>query len=334
VKSPAEPRVSICIPTYRRPTELRAAIDSCLAQTFQDFEIVVSDNSEDDDTRRTVESLGDARIRYFRNERNVGGVGNLALAASRARGEYLKLLMDDDVLKPRALERMVAALDANPKAGVAMAPLDIIDDGGRPIEPTFYLIRRMKTLYRYRAGDAVVPGLEILRDFMTRVYPCCVPSGLLYRRECFEKLGSFDTSLRFAVDVDICARFATRYDYVYLDEVLTSWRFSPKSDTVNLHGKGLRNEEFYELAHKFADDPEVMALFPETERAALRRKAYFFATKRCVLSILAGLRTGTASTIASALRLMWRRDPYRSNFLKLPLDLALEVARSMVSWVR
>ena len=328
------PLVSICIPTYNRPKFLKEAIESCQSQTLSDLEIIVSDNSSNDESREYVEGLRDPRIRYFKNDGDIGGIRNIALAAQRARGKYIKVLMDDDLLKPRALERMVLAFQSHPTVGVVMAPLDIVDEQATTISRRFYWIQRKHLLYRYRQGDAIVHRDEVLREFLTRSYPCCVPSGLLYKRDCFDRLGNFDTSLHFAVDVDLCMRFATMYDFYYIDDALASWRYSPTSITVSLYQAGFYNEEFYQLARRYVEAPSVRALFPASEHAKLERDAYFFATKRCLLTIMAGLGRGSPRIVFSTLAVMWRHERYPTNFLKLPFDIAGEVFRALGSWFK
>lgn len=102
------PAVSICIPTYNHPELLRQAVQSCVDQTFGDFEIVITDNSDGDASERVIRQLGDPRIRYHRNEKNLGGAGNFTKALALARGHYVKWLMDDDLMKPAFLARTVA----------------------------------------------------------------------------------------------------------------------------------------------------------------------------------------------------------------------------------
>ena len=125
----SQPLVSICTPTYNRPDLLARAIRSCLAQTYSNFEMIITDNSANELSGELAARFADPRIRYFKNETNLGGVGNISRATSLARGKYVKLLMDDDLLKSQCLEKMVIALERNPSAGIAM--------GGRSACVTF-----------------------------------------------------------------------------------------------------------------------------------------------------------------------------------------------------
>lgn len=324
------PRVSICIPTFDRPDYAEKAVLSCLAQTYADYEIIVTDNSDNDLTRQRIESLRSPKVRYHKNTHNLGGIGNLTRAVSLAQGEFVKLLMDDDLLAPECIELSAQAFDRHPAVGVVMAPLRIIDEFDRSTTTTFYLIERKQELYRYRTHDAMIAGRDILADFLMHVYPCCVPSGLMYRRRCFQELGTFKPRYGFACDVELCMRFAKRYDFFYVDRHLARWRHSPSSDTVNLHRKGIDVRVFYALASDYVNDPEVVALLRDP---ALSRKSYAFATKRSVVAILSAVAALNPAALLNTLRIMWQEEPHKSNFLRLPWLLAADVARSFRSWI-
>lgn len=115
------PRVTIGLPVYNGAATLEASMASLLAQTFGDFELVVSDNASTDGTEALVRAVAarDSRVRYVRQARNIGANGNYSYVARVARGEFLKWASASDWCAPTFLERCVAALDANPDAVVA-----------------------------------------------------------------------------------------------------------------------------------------------------------------------------------------------------------------------
>ena len=98
-----KPLVSLCLPTYRRERYLGRTIASALAQTESDFEIVVVDDCSPDASAAVVERFADPRVRYVRNRENLGVPENLNRAFSLARGEFLLLLEDHDLLAPAFL---------------------------------------------------------------------------------------------------------------------------------------------------------------------------------------------------------------------------------------
>src|ERR1700722_20283814 len=110
------PLVSILIPTYNRPDYLRRAVESCLTQTHPHFEIIITDNSTNQESAEMAAKWSDPRIRYYKNEGNIGPVASSNRATSLANGKYIKFLMDDDLLKPRCLELMNKSLEENPTA--------------------------------------------------------------------------------------------------------------------------------------------------------------------------------------------------------------------------
>ena len=115
------PRVTVGIPVYNGASTLEAAVRPLLEQTFEDIEVLVSDNASIDDTPAVVARLAreDPRIRYVRQPINLGANGNYSFVARDARGEFLKWASASDWCAPTFTERCVAALDADPGAVVA-----------------------------------------------------------------------------------------------------------------------------------------------------------------------------------------------------------------------
>ena len=106
------PTISVCIPTFNYGRFLPDAIASVTAQTLGDLELIVVDNCSTDDTGGIVAGLARAepRLRYYRNDRNLGICGNFNRALELASGEYVKILCADDWLAPQALEKSIAVL--------------------------------------------------------------------------------------------------------------------------------------------------------------------------------------------------------------------------------
>jgi ADP-heptose:LPS heptosyltransferase/glycosyltransferase involved in cell wall biosynthesis len=126
------PKVSIGLAVYNGEPYLTEAIDSILAQTFTDFELIISDNASTDKTEAICRSYAerDPRIRYVRNARNIGGANNENQTFLLARGEYFRWAAHDDVLAPTLLERCVEVLDANPSVVLCHPWVIYIDEDG------------------------------------------------------------------------------------------------------------------------------------------------------------------------------------------------------------
>jgi glycosyltransferase involved in cell wall biosynthesis len=131
-----KPRVSIAMPVYNGDNYLEYALKTALAQTYADFEIVISDNASTDRTeeicRRLVES--DSRVHYYRSEVNRGVYWNFRRGLELSQGEYFMWLAHDDGLTPEFLERCVAALDAEPESVLAYTKAIDIDQNGNQLE--------------------------------------------------------------------------------------------------------------------------------------------------------------------------------------------------------
>lgn len=313
------PLVSICIPTHNRLEFFKQALKSAQKQTYNTIEIVISDNSSNDVTEKYVATLEDKRIKYYRNSPNTDSYSNVNNAAQLASGKYIKYLLDDDLLKQNCVNKMVKILEQYPKVGVVMAPLDIIDENRNTIQPTFYFVRKMNHLYKYLNKDSYVRKEKIMNDFLTTIYPCCVPTGIMFRRSLFKMVKGFDMNYKLIGDVELCMNFATKMDFYYIDEFLSSWRYSNTSETVSiLHKRGIELDIFYKLTKKYL-------CYANNER-----KTYFFASKRTIINIFAGVRSGSLNLVFDTVKTILYNDPYISNKIILPFNLFFEVIKSLL----
>ncbi len=123
------PRVSLGMPVYNGANFIREAIRSLLDQTFQDFELIIVDNASTDDTEAICRSFAEAdeRIRFYRNNENIGAGKNFNLAVTYARGEFFKWAAHDDICHPQFLEKCVEELDRNADAVLAYPKSKVID---------------------------------------------------------------------------------------------------------------------------------------------------------------------------------------------------------------
>lgn len=311
------PLVSICIPTHNRPEFLKLALSSALKQSYKNTEIIISDNSDNNLTKKYIEKIKNKKIKYFKNDSKSDSFNNGLNTIKNSRGKYIKILMDDDLLERTCVEKMVSVLEKNPKVGVVMSPLDIIDKNGLRIYPKFYFFKKMKYLYRYLTKDSYVKRDKIMDDFLTNIYPCCVPTGIMYRKKLLAEVGGYDEKYSYISDVDICMNFATKMDFYYIDEVLSSWRFTETSETVSiLHKKGIQLDIFYQLANKYLSF------------AKNKQNAFFFASKRTTINIVAGIKSGNIKLIFETIKTIIYNDPYLLNKFVLPFNLFFEVIKS------
>jgi glycosyltransferase involved in cell wall biosynthesis len=141
------PAVSIGLPVYNGERFLRQALDSLLAQTFGDFELIISDNASSDSTAAICAEycVRDERITYYRQPRNIGLFANVHYVMQQARGRYFMVAGDDDVYEPRYLKTLTDLLSQYPAAVLAYTNFGYIaEDGEKRAAPTNAVAREAK----------------------------------------------------------------------------------------------------------------------------------------------------------------------------------------------
>jgi glycosyltransferase involved in cell wall biosynthesis len=125
-----EPLVSVVIPTYNRPSYLADAIASAVQQTYQNIEIVISDDCSAEHPQAIVDSFKDSRIKFRRNSSNLGVAANVSAAIQETRGKYIATLNDDDLWQKDFLENLVPPLEANPELVLAFCDYYLMNPDG------------------------------------------------------------------------------------------------------------------------------------------------------------------------------------------------------------
>lgn len=206
--------VTIAIPTYNRSDGyLREALGSALAQTYEPLEIVVVDNASTDATADYVASVADERVRYVRNETNVGVNDNFNACVAHARGEYVLLLHDDDRIDPDFASACVEALAVwrHPE------PPGLIRTGTRGMDAAGVVTRER----RNRAESTSVADL-VLSWFAgrTSIFFC----STLFRTEALRAAGGFCSRRELYTDVAAIVRIAAEHRVLEVEEIKASFR--------------------------------------------------------------------------------------------------------------
>lgn len=152
-----DPLISVCIPVYNGANYIERALGCMRDQTFDDYEVIVTDNCSTDNTQEIVErwAKDDGRIRYVKNETNIGAAENYNKGFHLARGKYLKWLAHDDEITPNFLEKTLEVLEEYPDAVLAFCPSDIIDGEGKnhgPALPDVGEVTFDSPVERFRRG--------------------------------------------------------------------------------------------------------------------------------------------------------------------------------------
>lgn len=220
----SEPKVSVCIPAYNYGKYLKRCLESVLAQTYEDFEIVLVDNASTDETSDIARTFDDPRVRYICNTSTVSAVENHNKAFSLAVGEYIALLAADDEFLPNRLLRCAEALDENPDVGLVYSALIVVDTQGNTIETV-----------RPYAQNRVIPGKQEFASLIQENHIACPTT--MFRAELCRQLGSF-RQVRYTPDWDLWLRFAVRSDVAYIAEPLARYRVHSESETAAYNRTG------------------------------------------------------------------------------------------------
>ena len=215
--------VSVIIPTYNRAGLVTEAIDSVLAQTRSDFEIVVIDDGSTDDTPDVLAPYMD-RIRYIRQEnRGLAGARNRGI--NEARGRHLAFLDSDDRFEPELLEAVFETFESYPEAGAVFSAEAEIDADGNRLDRVFT---------KKSAGPYFTPVSMLDED--TRVGSGRPP---VIKKEWVDRLGGFDETIRCAVDIAMWTRYAFHVTMVLQPRPLILRRIHP----ANISGNQLQDAE-------------------------------------------------------------------------------------------
>ena len=192
MSSTADPKVSVFMAVYNREAGLGESVDSVLAQTFSDFELLIVDDGSTDASVRVIEERDDPRIRLVRHDENQGIPKTRNHGLSLARGEYLAILDSDDIAFPRRLERQVAYLDAHPNVAAVGGWSKRVRPNGRPTSP------------------AVRPTRP--RDIRARILftSCFKNPTMMARTAAMREIGYRDQFV-LCQDIDMWARMSAKY---------------------------------------------------------------------------------------------------------------------------
>jgi glycosyltransferase involved in cell wall biosynthesis len=250
----SRPLVSVVVPCYCGERHLATAVESVLAQTLTDFELVVIDDDSPDHTAALMVDYQDPRVRFLRNPTRLGAEGNWNRCLLEATGTYVKLLPQDDVLAPDCLERQVAVLrnDSAQRLALVCSARRIVDDRGAQIA-----IRRP-----LGSRGAVFPARTLMRRCIRHGTNLIgEPGGVLFRRALANEIGVFNGRFPYVLDLEYWARLLTRGDAHYLPAPLAAFRVSAGSWSVAI-GRG-QGRDFGRFIRTLHGHPVYRASRPE-----------------------------------------------------------------------
>lgn len=237
----SSPLVSVIIPVYNGANFLREAIDSVLAQTFSDFELLVVDDGSQDETPVIARSYGN-RLSYLPKP-NGGVASALNLGISHSRGKYLAWLSHDDLFLPHKLERQVKFLADDPRFRGCYTDVLVVDQAGNVLHET-------KTPW--------YPRPQALRALFREMY--INGSSMLFERVCLDRVGLFREDYLHTQDADMWLRMLKHFEIGRVPEALIKWRSHPQQGSRSRSAADRECQIMFRSAFEYLG---IESIFPE-----------------------------------------------------------------------
>lgn len=288
------PTVTVLLPVYNAAGFIAQTIESILAQTFTDFELLLINDGSSDESVKIIEQFNDSRIRLVLNERNLGLIETLNRGAALARGKYIARMDADDVALPQRLEKQVAFLNQHSGIHIVAAFVDFINTDGE-VTGSWSTDRAANT---EAAIQAMMPQTN-----------CIAHPAVMIRTETLRQF-LYSPAQKGAEDYDLWLRLlAAGKRIAKIEEVLLHYRIHLASITVQLKAAVPLEKRLLRIKRKFA-------------AGQLRR----FRFSKILVAVLISMTRNTARHILKNKLPGWLRDLKRI-FTESPLQLAFERRR-------
>ncbi|TDT33037.1 glycosyltransferase family 2 protein [Naumannella halotolerans] len=212
------PRTSVCIPVHNGSRSLQATLDSVLDQTDDDYEVVVVDNASSDGTPDILSRVAHPRVRVHRYERLLPLAENWRRATDLCTGRYLKIVCADDLIDPEAISRQADLLDRRQDISLVVSRRRLVDAGQETLAP----VTGLNFLLGQRDGRTVARRAVLLGH-----NPIGEPGSAMFRRKDYERVGGWDGTFLFPMDIDLWLKLLRHGDMLGMPDVLASFRISP-----------------------------------------------------------------------------------------------------------
>lgn len=224
------PLVTFVVPCYKLAHYLAECVDSILAQTYENFEVLIMDDCSPDHTAEVARGFRDPRVKHIRNEPNLGHLRNYNKGIEMARGKYVWLISADDRLRaPHALSRYVEVMESHPKVAYACCSAVEIRSGQETGTAKYSLMA---------PADSIFNGHQLLKRLLY-ANTIVAPSGMV-RKSCYEAHGVFPLDLPYAGDWYLWCLFALHHDAAFFAEPMVAYRMHDQSMTEALVRENIR----------------------------------------------------------------------------------------------
>ena len=209
------PKVTVVIPAYNAIAFLPATLASVLQQTFTDFDVLIVNDGSTDEIAAWFTTVDDDRVRLL-SQVNKGVAEARNTGIVEAQGDYIAFLDADDLWEPTKLEKQMQCLDAKPEVGLVYTWTRLVDETGNPTGVKYDSEVEGNVWQQILVGDIVCSG-----------------SSAMVRRDCFDRLGGFDSNSTPAEDFDMWTRISADYPFALVKEFLLDYRQHSSNSSKN-----------------------------------------------------------------------------------------------------
>ena len=234
------PLVSICIPTYNSAEYLRESLDSIVNQTYPNKEIIISDNASTDETEKIAkEYMEKHKVKYYRNEKNIGAEANFTRCVELANGEYIAVFHSDDLYLPDMVKKQVEAFQKSPTIGAVFTMASLINSKNEVIGK-IKLPSKLKGKYVYDFPEIFFSVLENLNFLVC-------PSAMV-RSKIYKELAPFNEKrFKTSTDLDMWLRILQICSIAILNEYLIEHRISNTQGSFQLRYLRTEQADFFKV---------------------------------------------------------------------------------------
>jgi glycosyltransferase involved in cell wall biosynthesis/GT2 family glycosyltransferase len=265
------PRLSVCLPTYNGEAYVAEAVRSVLEQSSTDFELVVVDDGSSDRTLDILQTFSDPRLRIYQNPQRRGIPGNWNVAVGLARGEYVCVFHQDDVMLADNLARKLALFDADPSLSLVHSRAEAVVETGAP--------ERVAEWREKAETDFVEDGEAYFRKLLLHGDCICAPT-VIVRREQLAVAGVFNETLGYACDYEMWMKLCLEGRVGFLHDTLVRYRWHAANASHNYQyergveecGRAMRAAVAY-YTRRRGETPQAQ-LLAEAAEAVLEQRGW------------------------------------------------------------
>ena len=218
------PKISVCIPSYNHEKYIGKTIESILNQTYENFEIIISDDNSKDNSENIIKSYKDQRINFYKNNTNIGPALNSNKFIELSNCDYILILPSDDILLKNALEIYLKEIESDNNADVLFCWCQTIDENDNEIDSYNMCVSNQK-----RDRDKLLNELFYEQNFL-------MGPGVFIKKKLFDLIGNYNENLLQVQDLELWVRILTSgYRINIVNEKLIKYRIHNENLSNNLN---------------------------------------------------------------------------------------------------